>query len=185
MFFIHTVVLLAVIFCASATCTDTYAPLIQAWSQRQTDHFYYTDWNEISQIIPGRKGRHGYTAEGICCIILTSPTKGAVPLYRYYRGGDHFYTTNAKEIGTTIFRQRGSHGYISEGIAGYCYPTQKKGTVPLYRYWKASISDHFYTTNVNVIGTAKPGQRGNNGYVSEGITCYVLEYKHIPWKHIL
>ena len=59
-------------------------------------------------------------------MVLTSPAKGAIPIYRYYKGGDHFYTTNAKEIGTTTPRKRGNHGYVSEGIAGYCYPTQKK-----------------------------------------------------------
>ena len=41
-------------------------------------------------------------------------------------------------------------------------PWNKPGTVPLYRYWKASVSDHFYTTNINEIAVE------NNGYQSEG-----------------
>lgn len=183
MAFVQAAVLLfaAILGVSSAKCTTnneyTYSPLFQAWSPQQTDHFYYTNYNEIGQVIPGRKGNHGYTSQGISCMVLTSPAKGAVPIYRYYKGGDHFYTTNAKEIGTTTPRKRGNHGYVSEGIAGYCYPTQKKGTVPFYRYWHPHKSDHYYTTNINVIGTARHGKVGAHGYISEGIMCYVLKYK--------
>ena len=47
--------------------------------------------------------------------------------------------------------------------------------VPLYRYWKASISDHFYTTNSAEIGTGLAvGATGNYGYKYEGIQCYVF-----------
>jgi hypothetical protein len=42
------------------------------------------------------------------------------------------------------------------------------GPSVLYRYWKPSISDHFYTTNINEIGTATAGQLGHHGYTSEG-----------------
>ena len=89
---------------------------------------------------------------------------------------DHFYTTNAAEIGTTTPGSTGQYGYVSEGIAGYCFPSAAAGTVPLYRYWKGSVSDHFYTTNAAEIGTTKSGQAGNYGYVSEGVACYVIPY---------
>ena len=42
----------------------------------------------------------------------------------------------------------------------------------LYRYYHPT-GNHFYTTNINEIGTGTHGQSGNNGYVSEGIECYV------------
>ena len=41
----------------------------------------------------------------------------------------------------------------------------------LYRYWKGSIVDHFYTTNIHEIGTAAGGITGHHGYVSEGTQC--------------
>nr|WP_231503762.1 hypothetical protein [Paenibacillus sp. 1-18] len=36
-----------------------------------------------------------------------------MPLYRYYNGTDHFYTTDFNELGN------GRSGYSLEGIAGY------------------------------------------------------------------
>ena len=45
--------------------------------------------------------------------------------------------------------------------------------VPLYRYWKNSKSDHFYTTNIDEIGTATPGAMGRFDYKSEGIQCLI------------
>jgi hypothetical protein len=49
----------------------------------------------------------------------------------------------------------GNYGYVSEGIAGYCYGSQVAGTLPFYRYW--NNYEHFYTTNANEIGTTSPG----------------------------
>lgn len=156
------------------------SPLFRYWSPGQTDHFYTTNWKEINQVIPPRRGNHGYTAEGIACVILTRRNFGAVPLYRYYKRGDHFYTTNPREIGTTTPGRLGKHGYKSEGKSGYCFPNTNYwyyylGAVPLYRYWNPKNVDHFYTTNAKEIGTTTPGKRGKHGYISEGIACYVFQ----------
>ena len=115
-------------------------------------------------------------AEAIPCLPLYSKT----PFYRYYKPGghsDHFYTTNANEIGTTTKGQKGNHGYTSEGVQCYIYRTKVHGSVPLYRYWKGGVSDHFYTTNVNEIGTSTKNQVGRYGYVSEGIAGYCMPYQ--------
>ena len=103
---------------------------------------------------------------------------GSVPLYCYWNTAvsDHFYTTNSQEIGTTTPGSIGQHGYICEGIAGYCFLRPVAGTVPLYRYYKGSVYDHFYTTNAAEIGTAIHGQVGRDGYQSEGVACYVIPY---------
>ena len=77
--------------------------------------------------------------------------------------------------GTAVQGVIGNHGYVSEGIAGYCYPAPRSGLIPLYRYYQASVIDHFYTTNANEIGTTVHGQVGHHGYKSEGITCYVFK----------
>jgi hypothetical protein len=86
-----------------------------------------------------------------------------VPLYRYWKpqGGDHFYTTNFRELG------RGRLGYRYEGVQCYILPRYVRGMVPLYRYWNPSNVDHFYTTNFSEFG------RGRNGYRYEGILGYV------------
>ena len=122
-------------------------------------------------------GNYGYISEGIQCRLYTRQVAGSVPLYRYWKSGigDHFYTTNSREIGTTNPGVTGNYGYVSEEIAGFCFPQASAGRLPLYRYWKGNL-DHFYTTNPHEIGTVVHGQVGKYGYQSEGVACYVIPY---------
>ena len=133
---------------------------------------------EIGTVFPGLVGKHGYSSEGVTCLIYTTQVAGSVPLYRYYHptSNDHLYTTDASEIGTTYLHVTGKHGYRSEGIAGYCFPSPRLGTIPLYRYWHPARQDHFYTTNLKEIGTAVPGHKGRWNHISEGVTCHVIVY---------
>jgi len=116
-------------------------------------------------------GNYGYISEGIAGYVYPVPTPQTVPLFRYFGSGDHFYTTNSGEIGTTTPGVTGNYGYISEGIAGYVYPVPTPQMVPLFRYY--GNGEHFYTTNSGEIGTTTPGVTGNYGYISEGIACYL------------
>jgi len=143
------------------------------WNTSNGDHFYTTNLDEIGTATHGSVGRHGYKSEGMECLVYVIQVAGTVPLYRYWNGQDHFYTTNADEIGTSNPGTVGRYGYKSEGIAGYCFPEATTGTTPLYRYYKR---EHFYATDSSEIGTTTPGQRGNHGYVSEGVACYVIAY---------
>ncbi|RTL06915.1 hypothetical protein EKK58_03725 [Candidatus Dependentiae bacterium] len=45
-----------------------------------------------------------------------------IPVYRYFNGQEHFYTTSIEEIGTATPGAVGNHGYTSEGIAFYALP---------------------------------------------------------------
>ena len=148
------------------------------WRALGTDHFYTTNKNEIGTTTPGTVGHYHYTSEGTQCLVYSKKVEGSVPLYRYFRanGLDHFYTTKAAEIGTTTPGQAGKHEYSSEGIAGYCFPSIKPGTIPLYRYFNPNGLDHFYTTNSKEIGTTTVGASGQYGYIFEGVACYVLPY---------
>lgn len=146
---------------------NSAVPLHRYWNPKIGDHFYTVNYNEIGG------GKNGYKYEGVQCEILQYQHSGSTPLYRYWNGKDHFYTTNINEIGTSIPGQKGNHGYESEGTAGFCYPRPGNGLIPLYRYWNSRITDHFYTTNINEIGTATLGQIGKHGYKSEGVVCYV------------
>lgn len=87
-----------------------------------------------------------------------------VPLYRYWNPqiGDHFYTTNWREL------ERGRSGWRYEGIQCYVFPQRIRGSVPLYRYWNPRIGDHFYTTNWHELG------RGRSGWRYEGVQAYVF-----------
>ena len=129
------------------------------------DHFYTTSAAEIGTTTHGHLGRHGYRSEGTQCLIHNVQAPGTVPLYRYYNGKEHFYTTNSHEIGTITPGVVGKHGYRFEGIAGYCYPSQPNiQNIPLYRGYIGG-GDHFYTTDLNEIVHHK--------IPIEGIACYV------------
>jgi hypothetical protein len=77
---------------------------------------------EIGTTTPGVVGNAGYTSEGIAGYCYSSPTKGAVPFYRYSNGREHFYTTSASEIGTTTYGATGNGNYKYEAVACYVKP---------------------------------------------------------------
>ena len=120
-------------------------------------------------------GKNGYTSYGTECKLYPTRVPGSRPLYRYFDGRNHFYTQNAEEIGTIVPGVIGKSKYKSEGIAGYCFPEEHKGTVPFYRYYRYSgQADHYYTVDVADIGTIIPGTTGHHGYKYEGIACWVV-----------
>ena len=151
------------------------APLYRYYHPGVKDHLYTTNAKEIGTTKPGARGRHGFIFEAIMGRVYTTRVPGTTPLYRYYspRVKDHFYTTNAKEIGTTTPGKRGRHGYVSEGITGYIFTKAGKGRVPLYRYYHPGVKDHLYTNHVKEIGTIRRGARGKHGFVFEAITGYL------------
>lgn len=55
-----------------------------------------------------------------------------VPLYRFYNGQNHFFSTSYDE-GINA-------GYGSEGIAGYVYLSANNGAIPIYRWHQ----DNYY-----------------------------------------
>ena len=157
------------------TYSPTFAPLYRYYGHG--DHFYTTNINEIGECKRGEIGEHGYQSEGIAAIVHAGHVPGAVPLYRYYKSQNHFYTTNSHEIGVTKPDSIGRYGYKCEGIAGYVFPDPTWDTVPLHRYYKeGSNDDHFYTLNTNEIGShLDVGQIGRHGYKYEGVACYVYK----------
>ena len=134
------------------------------------DHFYTWNGGEIGTTQNGATGHHGYRCEGSLSNFLVNHEGGSVPVYRYYKGpgNDHFYTTNAGEIGTTQPGAMGHHGYRCEGVLGYCYPGPRPNTRPVFRYWNPRITDHFYTANPHELGPA-----GAHGWLPEGVLCHV------------
>jgi len=78
-------------------------------------------------------------------------------LYRFYRSGDHFYTTAEHEgIGAR---------YSSEGVTCLIHTKQYPGTVVLHRLYNGKRNDHLYSTS-KTEGT-------NVGYAYEGPVGYV------------
>jgi hypothetical protein len=155
------------LLCTGFVADAGYIPLFRYWNGDITDHFYTNRFSEIGA------GKHGWVIEGVAAILLDVQASGSVPLYRYWGNNDHFYTTNANEIGSVLIGVKGRHNYVFERIVGYCFPTQVAGTAPLYRYYKKAGQDHFYTKNIHEIGTGTLGATGKHGYVSEGVACFV------------
>lgn len=85
----------------------------------------------------------------------------ANPLYRYYNGKKHFYTTAYSELGA------GKNGWILEKTQGYVLPTNSTipNTVNLKRYYYAKKDDHFYT-----VGTS-----ANSNWKYEWVECKVYK----------
>lgn len=95
------------------------------------DHFYTENCKEATDAT----FKNGYVLEGtIGKVAANKPTivncENLTPIYRYYNGYDHFYTTNKQEG-----IDSGQYGYRSEGITGYCSPTENycNATLKLHR----------------------------------------------------
>jgi len=158
----------------SATEFPGSVAILRYFQDAQQNHFYTVDPNEIGTTHVGQAGKFGFKFEGV--VGYAYPAKAdLVPVYRYWNAGltDHFYTTNAGEIGTTVSGQAGNHGYVSEGVAFHVFSHPHPGLLPVYRYNNDGKHNHFYTTNVGEIGTTQAGQAGNRGYVCEGVLGYV------------
>jgi len=144
------------------------------------NHLYTTNEKEIGTTTQGHKGDHNYICEGVGFTVFTQHCNGLSPIFRYFNSkvNDHFYTTNAAEIGTTTTGKTGNNGYVCEGILGYISPNEFPGGIPIHRYFLDNKNDHFYTSNVNEIGTITVGHKGNHGYKYEGILGYAYPAEH-------
>ena len=93
-----------------------------------TGDFGYVSEADGFSCVPGITST-GYFLEGVAGYCYPGPVEGlaieAIPLYRYYNGGsnDHFYTTDAEEIGPTVSGTVGKGGYTSEGTVCYVLPS--------------------------------------------------------------
>lgn len=145
----------------------TSVPFHKYYSKSKDDHFYTTNKHEVD-------ASDDYTHLSVACHIYPTQVPGSLPFYRYFNGHNSFYTLYGTEIGATTPGDVGKFGYRSEGVAGYCYPQQEAGSIPLYRYYKHERTyDHYYTTDASDIGTTILGQVGRDGYKFEGVACYV------------
>uniref|UniRef100_A0A7M5XD48 DUF5648 domain-containing protein n=1 Tax=Clytia hemisphaerica TaxID=252671 RepID=A0A7M5XD48_9CNID len=110
--------------CRIMKCKASESVPLYRYCKSGLDHFYTTNIKEIGTATPGNVGNHGYKSEGITGYCYPVKKAGTIPLYRYWhpRFVNHFYTTNAKEIGTTTSGQVGKYGYKSEGITCYVFP---------------------------------------------------------------
>jgi len=100
----------------------------------------------------------------------------ALPFYRFNKNKSgnnaHLYTTDLSESA--------AFSGTYEWVEGYVYPgsCNLPNTVTLYRYYRKSTNDHFYTTNWNELGNSK------DGWTYDGHTYKVYNYQ-MPNTHPL
>ena len=76
---VFTITVLVAHATADSAC-PTFAPLYRYFRGDGTDHFYTTNILEIRTAVRGQTGEHGYTSEGIECILRTTPTSKIVSI---------------------------------------------------------------------------------------------------------
>ncbi len=102
------------------------------------------------------------------------------PVYRFWKASDntHFFTIKESEKQKLIDYY--SNIYTYEGVGYYAYVKDQPpaGTLPVYRFWKASDDTHFFTI--------KEGERDklinnySNVYTYEGIAYYAYAVGQQP-----
>jgi len=141
-------------------------PLYQTVNATVNDYFY--------TVLPSERdialNQYAYSNLGVAANMESVQIAGSLPFKRFYKWlpqTDHFYTISSADESYVL-----SNGWVFERIEGYAYPTQKPGTVPLYRLnqWFPATSDleHFYTTS-----TAARDGKLQQGWASDGIVGYV------------
>lgn len=141
------------------TITSKKPPIVQLYRYYNGKDHMISELNQ-SVIIPTRYlGVKNYIREGAAYKIFSANNSSLAPLYRcYYKyNGVGFHSLSREK------NCEGVPGVIVESIIGYIYPTQKSGTVPLYRLVNTATGDRLETLT-----------DGEGGYAKEKILGYVM-----------
>lgn len=108
-------------------------------------------------------------ADNVIGYFFDCPKFDTVPLYALvnYRTWDFLYTTNTWERDQAVRR----FGYKNQGTAGYIFPNEWCGGVPMFRLYSWRSRQHFYTTS-----WSEKVKAMERGYSDEGITGYIFRH---------
>jgi hypothetical protein len=117
-----------------------YGIAVDSW-----DHVYMTGQTQSAD---WTKGVFDISYNGGGDAFLVKVTPGILaPVYRFWKASDntHFFTIKESEKQKLIDLY--SDTYTYEGVAYYAYMNDQPpaGTLPVYRFWKASDNTHFFT----------------------------------------
>ncbi|KAF7374141.1 hypothetical protein MSAN_00295500 [Mycena sanguinolenta] len=161
-----------------ATCGDVsdLAPFVELYVAPVTTHVYTIyDKNITSSFVDSPSGTQFL---GIAAFIFSIQDTSTVPFYCLHSAAQtaYFYTTNETEREAAL-----ATGFVDYMIAGYIYPSQICGSVPLYRLHLLAAnlanSDYMYTTsetdreNAITLGFT---YEGIAGYVYDLLSCEAL-----------
>lgn len=144
----------------------TLVPYYRLYNSSTSSHFYTQDSAEYTYL-----ESVGWTQEGAGFYIYDSVTTldnvTTKPWYRLYNLNSkvHFWTLSATE-----YASLGNLGWRQEGIAGYLFDSQVRGSTSLYRLYNESTGKHHWTKDSNEYGILV-----GLGWKSEGVAGYVFE----------
>ncbi|KIJ48652.1 hypothetical protein M422DRAFT_97814, partial [Sphaerobolus stellatus SS14] len=111
---------------------------------------------------------------GVRAYMFPTQQPGTVPLYGFSQNDvDRMFVlalADGSEPPSPTGYQPGTSPLTGNNIAGYFYPTQVCGSVPLYQLFSSQITDHFYTTDEQ----ERQLLISENLYADLGIIAYVL-----------
>ena len=117
-----------------------------SYSPSAEDHFYTTNTLEMENAVT----HLGYKSEGDAGHVFSLPS-----------WGDDTEADNAVD----------KLGYTAKGTAAFIYSDQICGSIPFYRMYSPTVTDHFYTTSESERETMPSP---NLEYINEDIQCYIL-----------
>lgn len=124
----------------------------QFWSDTKQNHFYTSSDDEKNDVL-ATYPQSIWKYERIAFRAFDSnlnypPSVGLLPVYRFWNDSlqSHFYTIFESEKQDLI--NNPGMGWVYERVAfkAFSAPYQNY-TVPVYRFWSASLQAHFYTTS--------------------------------------
>jgi predicted outer membrane repeat protein len=148
-----------------------YSTVYRFWAPKQKRHFYTIKESEKQKLIDHYADV--WTFEGpVFNGCATKCHSNLVPVYRFWanKAQTHFYTIKESEKDKLV--QTMSNVWTFEGVAFFAYAagTQPAECKPVYRFWDAKDSTHFYTMKESekdkIMNTL------SNVYTYEGVAFY-------------
>lgn len=149
------------------------APVHRFWSPYLSRHFYTISQAEKDYVITHWSNTWMY--EGIAYYTFPeNAVPGLLPVHRFWSSthSSHFYTINEAEKDYVIANYP-DFIWAYEGEVFYAFPEgqQVANTIPVYRFWSASLSSHFYTASESEKEFLIT--RPERGWEYEGVAWYV------------
>jgi uncharacterized protein DUF5648 len=146
------------------------AEVYRFWSPVTGTHYYTIDAGERDALI--KEFADVWDYEGVAFRVPGASDPNAAPVYRFWSENlaSHFYTINEWEKDKLVDQYADVWAY--EGPVFYAYPVDKQPgwALPVYRFWSASKSTHFFT--IDEQERDKLLSQFSNVWVYEGIAWY-------------
>ena len=91
-----------------------------------------------------------------------------VPLRRLHWGREHFYAVDSRQCQRAL-----DDGATEEDLAGYVFPTEEPGTVPLFQVKADNLPDHMLSSCKVEAGPV--GGHNAGGWRNHGVVGYVYD----------